>query len=73
MCALVWNRLSVNHILSEATNGLLSPTYDPAESIAALEKAVGKQSWMMTLTAGINVRPAIVLCNTDNLSDMIDM
>ena len=55
MSALVWNHASVTRILSQATDGLFSETYNGVESLAALEATVLKQSWMATVALGINV------------------
>ncbi|TBU55963.1 hypothetical protein BD310DRAFT_932602 [Dichomitus squalens] len=55
MSVLVWNRLSVSQIMSQATTGITSSTYDADSSTASLERVVGIQSWMMTIAAGTNI------------------
>ena len=42
-------------MLSQATGGIFSETYNGLESLASLEVAVLKQSWMATIALGINV------------------
>ncbi|TBU22575.1 hypothetical protein BD311DRAFT_869325 [Dichomitus squalens] len=43
------------HIMSQATTGITSSTYDADSSTASLERVVGIQSWMMTIAAGTNI------------------
>ena len=57
MAALVWNHASMTGILSQATSGLFSETFNGIESLDALEVTVLKQSWMATVALGINVSP----------------
>ena len=55
MAALVWYAVSAICLISNAAEGLFSPDYDGDESSARLQKAVYKQSWMFTITLGVNV------------------
>ena len=55
MGALIWNVVATRRIVSDATEGLSSGTYDGQESLAAFENAVYAQSWMITLTLAANV------------------
>ena len=60
MAALVWHYTSVTRMLSQATSGIFSETYNGLESLASLEVAVLKQSWMATIALGINVSTSSV-------------
>ena len=59
MCALFWYRLSVSNLVFKATTGITSLTYDASDDVAAFEHVVEIQSWMMTMTAGLNVSTCI--------------
>ena len=64
MAALIWNWRSVTRIITEANDGLLSDGYDEHASLLALESAVLRQSWMITITLGANVSPPLGLRST---------
>ena len=55
MAGIIWNWRSVTRIITEARDGLLSDGYDGHASFLALEKAVLKQSWMVTTALSVNV------------------
>ncbi|PIL26072.1 hypothetical protein GSI_11826 [Ganoderma sinense ZZ0214-1] len=54
MAAFAWNRESAVRLVSEATDGLFSSTYDGKGS-ATYSEAVLKQSWMATVALGANI------------------
>ena len=54
MGALIWAWSSGNRLISGATDGLFSPTYD-GRDIAAFIHSIHQQSWMMTITLAVNV------------------
>ncbi len=54
MAAFAWNRESATRIVSEATAGLYSSTYD-GKDFDVYSEAVLKQSWMATVALGSNV------------------
>ncbi|PIL36320.1 hypothetical protein GSI_00008 [Ganoderma sinense ZZ0214-1] len=54
MAALVWNQSSSNRIVTRATSGLFSPSYDGRAGIATFQDAVLAQSWMLTIAAVLN-------------------
>ena len=56
MAVLVWNAVSRSRTLSEAADELFSPDYNGWETLTRLQRAIERQSWMMTASAGVNVR-----------------
>ncbi|KAM5542712.1 hypothetical protein V8D89_003673 [Ganoderma adspersum] len=54
MGALIWAWSSGNRLISGATDGLFSPTYD-GRDMAAFIHRVHQQSWMMTITLAVNI------------------
>ena len=55
MAALIWSWSNANRLVSNANNGLFSPSYDGRDDVLAFERALHQQSWMMTVALGVNV------------------
>ena len=55
MAGLASHVVSVHRLVSQAQAGLLSEAFTTPE-VKAFESDVLKQSWMMTIALGINVR-----------------
>ena len=56
MASLASYVTSVDHLVAQAQSGLLSNAFT-ATDVASHEADVMKQSWMMTVALGVNVRP----------------
>ena len=61
-------------MLSQATGGIFSETYNGLESLASLEAAVLKQSWMVSIALAINVSISAisVLINPAQITSHVD-
>ena len=55
MSALVWHWVSKRQAILQASDGILSATYNSDEGRAALASDIRKQSGMATVALGINV------------------
>ncbi|KAM5536533.1 hypothetical protein V8D89_009810, partial [Ganoderma adspersum] len=55
MAGLVWNWASLARIVSEANEGVLRDGYDGNAGLLALENAVLRQSWMVSVALAINM------------------
>ncbi|PIL36321.1 hypothetical protein GSI_00009 [Ganoderma sinense ZZ0214-1] len=54
MAALIWNQSSSDRLVTRATNGLFSPSYDGRGDVAVFQDVVSRQSWMLTVVTIIN-------------------
>ena len=60
MAAFIWAWSSVNQLISGATDGLFSLTYD-GQGMETFLHHIHQQSWMITITLAANVGVADLL------------
>ena len=76
MAALVWSLSSTSQLISRASAGIFSPSYDGRQETSTFKQVVHKQSWMLMYALGMNVGVTIAdgcitlilpLCNRSSL------